>query len=225
MSFTTYNELKTRLAEILEDDGSETAAYIPTAIFLAEERVAKDLDLQTFQETVITSAFTNTSIPGGGIETIVSTGIADATFLYFDHVFNCGQKLDMVDYSFTKEIDIYESSAGTSASYYSFKNDPNTLYFAPPVSVVQCEIVYTRRPEKLAAGVQTNDILKKAPELLLYASMIEMSLFQKNWETKGFWDEMYKNSLESNLNTTRRERHDVSQKHRNPANTQSTLGN
>jgi hypothetical protein len=222
--FTTYSELIQTVKDVSEDDSAEVASYIPTAIGIAEEMCIKDLDMKTNIVTTSTAALRNVSIPGGGIETIVSTCILDRGFLYFTDVFQCGQKLDHVEYSATKEMNQYQASIGVSAYFYAFKDDPGQVYVSPAVSGVTFEFNYVKRPDNLSNINTSNDLLEKAPELLYYATMMEMSFFFKNWETYQFWFESYKRSLESHLNVSRRERTDKGQKHMGNAETQSTTG-
>ena len=217
---STYSGLVSVIQEAAEDNSGEFVAFIPTAIFVAEEELAKALDMTRFKRTV------NVSVTEAeGVS--VATGIVDdGVFLYFNHVFHNDKKLDRVDYSYIKEINRFETSVGTSASYYAFLDKPDTLFLSPPVSSGTLEIVYTARPTKLEPGNQTNEIILNAPDALYYGTMVQMSLFMKNWETKGFWQEKYNEALTSHLNTTRRERTDVGQADRAPnVNSQSTGGN
>lgn len=225
MSIETYTELKSAIAEIIEDDSVEVSAFIPKAIYIAEERLSRDLDLKTLHDTTIVSVVTNTSIPGGGIETKVSTNITPTHFIEFNHIFQNGNKLDNVDYSFVKEVNQWESSLGTSARYYAFKQYPNVIYCAPPVSSGTFEINFKKRPTKLSNNNTSNDLLARMPDLLLYRSLIEMSLFLKNWETVQFWQTLYDSALETALNVGRKERMDIGQKHEaTGVNMQSTTG-
>lgn len=224
MAITNYSELKLAISEALEDDSAEVSAFIPKAIYLTEERLSHALDMRTQIETTTASAFELVSIPGGGVETQVSTGIKDTDFVYFNDVFHCGTKLDNVAYSFTKEFNQHETSAGTSARYYSMKATPSILYVSPPVSVGLFEILFTKRAQPLTNGNQSNDLMAKAPELLYYGSMAEMSFFMKNWETKQFWDARFNEDLQLRLNMTRRERTDEGQQSLSNSETQSTGG-
>jgi hypothetical protein len=226
MGISTYTSLVHTLQEFIEDDSEEVSVMIPTAILLAEERLSKDLDLKqlTVDTSARTSAITNVSIAVSGIETRVSTGIDANSFLYFKNVYFNGEKLDQVDVSYTKEINRYEASAKASPRYYGFENTANTIVVAPPVSSVKFSITYNKKPTRLSNSVQTNTLMNKAPELLFYASMIELSRALKNWETINVWESTYTNLLTSNLNTTRRERTDIGQKHFSVNETQSTTG-
>lgn len=215
---TTFTGLVSTIQEAAEDNSLEFIEYIPTAILLAEERVVKALDMKRLSTKVLTSAISTAGVS-------VSTGINDQDFLYFNHVFLNNTKLDSVDYSYVREINRYETSAGTSARYYAFLDDPNTIILAPPVSSGKVEVVYTERPQRLGTTNETNELINNAPDVLFYATMVEMSLFMKNWETVNNWETYYTEAIRSHLNTTRRERRDVGQGHfAVGVDTQSTQG-
>lgn len=217
---TTYSGFVSVLRAAAEDDSDEFIDFIPTAVFIAEEKIAKALDMSRF-EVKTTVSVTETS----GVS--VATGITDdGNFLYFNHAFYNNRKLDLVDYSYTKEINRFETSVGVSARYYSFFDKPGTVFLAPPVSGGSLELVYTKRPTKLSNANQTNEIILNAPDALYYGTMVELSLFMKNWDTLQIWENQYNEALLSHLNTTRRERTDVGQAHNaTGVNTQSVQGN
>ena len=226
MGILTYTSLIRTIKDIIEDDSTEVSAFIPTAILLAQERVNKDIDTKKFARTtsVTTSMISNVSIGVSGYETIVSTCIQPQEFLSFRSVYFNGEKLDQVDVSFTKEINRYETTIGCSARYYAFLESPNKLYIAPPVSAGKFSLQFNQRVPKLSSSNDTNVIIEEFPELLFYAALSEMSKFLKNWQTVGAWDNAYVNLLTTNLNTTRKERTEIGQKHMSTGETQSTTG-
>ena len=226
MGLRTYTSIVNAIKQVIEDDSAEVTEYIPTAIFLAEERVAKDMDAKelTVETSAVTSAITNVTIGTSGLETEVSTGIDNDDFLYFKNVYYNGEKLDMVDVSYLREINRYETSAGCSARYYGWVDKPDTIYVSPPVSAGKFSLTYSEKPMNISTTNTTNVITRKFPEMLFYGALVEMQMFMKNWETLPLWEQSYQRYLQTNLNVTRRERTDIGQKHFSPNETQSTTG-
>jgi hypothetical protein len=213
----SYNDILTAVRAVAEDDSQEFIDYIPTAIFLAEQRISRDFDYQNFDVMVA-------NVPINLDTETVTTGIADNTFLYFKHVFYNGKKLDQVDVSFIREINRFETTPTNDPRYYAFFDDPNTLYISPKVDTGNFEIMYTKKPDPLSAINATNEILGKAPDALFCRTMYEMAVFMKHPEMSNAYLGEYRQILESVLNLTRRERTDVGQSEMaEGVNTQSSL--
>lgn len=216
MGVQTYTSLVQTIKDIIEDDSSEVSDYVPTAVFLAEEILAKDLDMSRLEVTVSLQPTVSASAYNQAYTQLypVST-INDKDFLYFNHILQNGRKLTKVDYSYIEEFNRQEgtSSYGTSAEYWGFNATPSVIQIAPAVSgrVTNFKCNYTKRPTKLTAGETSNELIRSAPELLLYQSMVQMSSFLKHWETMATWQTQYQQSLQSHLNVSRRERKEVGQ--------------
>lgn len=165
------------------------------------------------------------SLPGYEYFTQITTGIDSTSFLYFTNVWiedsrGSKTKLEQVDISFIQEIQREVAFTEKTPRYYAINNGPRALLIAPYVKasdVKQFIIEYVRGPDALSSSNQTNIILEKAGDLLYAATLSEMAEYKMNWETKQFWNQKYESLLTSHLNTTRKERRDEGEDHRNVA--------
>ena len=242
---SSYDNLKTRVLDILEDSSTEAAAYVDTAIFLAEKRCMRDLDyyelktklsvsydvnVQTGVKNAIILTSARSPLNLGGDSNLklkdkflfkIITGIDKNSFLYFDHVVHDvgGQetKLEYVEYSWIKEHTRYSTSE--EPRYYSYFKDPNEIFISPfaSTSFSSFDFYYTKQPTHLSSSNTTNEILDKAPDLLLIATVIEMCGYQMNFDTVGYWESRYSTLLDGHRSVADRERRDVGHNNASPS--------
>lgn len=201
---TTYNTLVSAVKAVSEDDSGEFASFIPFAIDLAQETLAKDLDFFRLKETKVITV--NTS---GAVNAV--TSIEDSKFLYPSNAYTSATNLELVDISFIKEYNAnISASAASTPKYYAFGATSETIHFAPPANIsVDITLEYFEMPEKISSGNQTNKLTEKAPGALYCATMIEMNLFTEDYNKLQIWRDRYNEHLLRNFSISKRERKEI----------------
>ncbi len=181
-SITTYSTLVQALIDEAEDDGTEFAAFIPTAIDLTEEKLFKELELPELEEKetgTLTGAIATLSKP-------TNYKFADY-FMITDGSGNnivLKKKLE----SFLRD---YWSSGTDIPKYYSDETS-TTFRLAPtPSSNFAYEIKYTKEPTKLSTGNETNYYTDNCQDALFHGSMLEMAKFMKAWDQIPVWEQSF----------------------------------
>lgn len=218
----TYNGLVSAVKALAEDDSAEFEAYIPTAIFIAEERLVRELD--TF----------------GLIAEVSVTASAGDPLLAkpSGHLFTHDIRFNTSGNSFIQPtlktndfIRDYWPTARTSTSTYPFGQpkyygpDDNTNWvIAPtPASAYVFTVKYTKQLTHVSATNQTNYYTDSAPEALFYATMVHIGEFMKDYEVVNVWEGQYRRSIQGINNQGRRDRRDDGVNPRNPEGGPNTL--
>lgn len=187
----TYDTLKQDVQRYLERGGSLAAdpivfEQIPRLINLAERRIARELKIQGFIAVV-----TDTLVPGQSVypkpdrwrDTVsinVGTGTANAnrTFLL------------PRAYEYLRSFWPNESLTATP-QFYADYNYTNWLLAPTPDQAYPIEVLYYELPRLLDDTTQTNWLTEYAPQLLLYATLLEATPFLKNDERIATWQGFY----------------------------------
>lgn len=161
---------------------------IPRLINLAERRIARELKVEGFIEVV-----TGTFVPGKSVykkpdrwrDTVsINVGLGEAPpFKQRTPVFARG-------YEYLRSYWPDESETA-SPEFYGDYNYDHWLVIPPPDKAYPFEILYYALPPLLDETNQTNWVTEYAPQLLLYATLLEASPFLKNDERIGTWQTFY----------------------------------
>lgn len=79
--------------------------------------------------------------------------------------------------------------------YYSDWDFNHWLIVPTPDFAYPFEVIYHERPTPLSASESTNWTTQNAPQLLLYACMLEACLFLKRDDRMGMWEAQYNRAL------------------------------
>ena len=188
----TYNGLVSSLAALAEDDSQEFLNYIPTAIFLTEERMFKELDTDGIE------AFTSVTAVAGNPLLAKPTGyrvgldISYRTSSGIQHVIKRGDDY-LRDYW---PVNASSSAHPNGVPKYFADRGPNSFTLAPiPASAYQFEILHTKPLTHLSAGNQTNYYTDECPDALFYGTMSNMCEFLKDYGTQQVWETKYVNAM------------------------------
>lgn len=191
MTFTTLQDDVKRYLE----RGSSTAqdpvfiAQLPSLINFAERRIAQELKIEGFIN-VVTGNFTIgepvLSKPDRWRDTVswaVGTGTG----------YNTRQQLYTRAYEY---LGLYwpDRTATDTPEFYADYDSTHWLVAPTPDVEYPFEILYYELPQLLSDSVQTNWITEYAPQLLLYATLLEAAPFLKNDERISIWQAMYDRS-------------------------------
>lgn len=174
----TYSQYKTQIANlaIVPETDPNFVILLPQMITYAENRIYRDLDLLSTVTTYDQSA------TASGVRTVV---IPQGTFVTIQNV---NALTDTTTRNtllpVTKEFldNVWGSSSGSSLpKYFALLND-TTIIFGPwPDAIYPLEIIGTIRPPSLAADNPTTFISLYLPDLMIMASMIFISAYQRDF--------------------------------------------
>jgi hypothetical protein len=203
----TYDQLKQNVQDWLENSATSftTAtgsgkAPIDLCIELAELRIAKEVDLTAFRKV------STLSLSGSTATVAVPSDMVVPRYLRIQN----GDFLLQKDESFIKEYNKNPSNTGT-VRYYAF-NQTGTTYtsgnrqtnflFGPtPALATTVEIGYTMRVPGLSSGNQNTYLGDKAPDVILYGTLIEAVGYMKETpQAIELWQSYYNRALQTLAN-------------------------
>ena len=169
----TFTTLKTAIQDYTQNTESTFVTNLPTVIKQAEDRIVKSVELPNFRKNV-TGTFTN----GNQYLATPSDYLYPLSLAVLDSSNNYSYLIS-TDVSFIREAYPSASSTGTPKHYAQF--DDTTFIVGPsPSSALNVELHYYYIPQSITASSDgTSWLGTNAPELLLYASLIEAYTFMK----------------------------------------------
>ena len=188
---TTFDSLKTDVQRYLERGASlstDPVVYeqIPRLINLAERRCARELKIQGFINVVTDTLIAGQSVyakPDRWRDTVsisIGTGASN----------NTRKSLLTRSYEYARAY-WPDDTATDEPEYYADYNYSNWLAVPTPDAAYPWEILYYELPVLLDDANQSNWLTEYAPELLLYATLLESTPFLKNDERIPVWQQMY----------------------------------
>lgn len=173
----TYNSLITTVGDYLERD--DLVAKIPIFIMLAETKVARVLKAQLAQIAVTDALTASNPVvvkPARWVETISFT-IQTPTGI-------------VVLKERTRETiqSMYPVLTDTAVPKYYSEWQENYYYIGPtPDAAYDFELMMYQQPPSLDITQQTNYLTEKAPDLLLYSTLLEAEGYLKNDDRLPVW--------------------------------------
>ena len=190
---TTYAELTQQILDYTEtDDNVLTSTINNDIIEHAESRIFRNADLDVFKKyktASLTSCDAFVATPGSTPQTFA--------FIRYVQIFstdNVRISLEKKDSSFMNEFLPNRTTTGTPKYYANWDND--TIILAPaPDAAYTVELAYNAQPTGLSSGNTTTWISTNAPEMLLYACLVEAFKFLKNPQMVQMYEQYYKEHL------------------------------
>ena len=170
MSLNTYDGLKASIANWL--NRTDLATEIPDFIALAEDRLSQEVRVPTIEKTaaVVLDANGAVTIP--------------ADFLELKYAFYNENPLERVSLT---ELRNYVTTEGAPLI---FAREVRQFVFHPVPTMTASDkliFIYYKDVPPLSVSAPTNELLEMAPQLYLYASLVEASNFlgsdSSRWET------------------------------------------
>lgn len=191
----TYTSLVSEVEAYLNRTDAATIARIPDFIYQAEQRIcreSKNIGLETY---VVGNFITGTSVyqkPARWRRNLsfnFGTGTGN----------NTRNQLLLRKYEFLRNY--WPDSTSTSTpKFYCDYGYSNFLVAPTPDDDYPFEYCYLQLPEPITAANQTNWLTNFAPDVLLYATLLEAVPFLKDDERVQVWQGYYDKGL-SSLNT------------------------
>jgi hypothetical protein len=188
MTFTTLKQDVQRYLERGDTLASDPIVFeqIPRLINLAERRIARELKIQGFINVVTTQLLAGNPViakPDRWRDTVsvfIGTGANN----------NSRSALYTRSYDYLRSYWPDATQTGEPLFYSDY--DYNHWLVAPtPDEDYPIEILYYQLPALLTEEAQTNWLTENAPEILLYATLLEATPFLKNDERIPVWQNMY----------------------------------
>ena len=174
MAISNYSELQTAVANWLDRD--DLSARIPEFISLAEARFNRLLRLRSMESKQTASTVggqRNYNLP--------------ASYIQMRNFQLNTSPLTTLSYVTPEIYDrVWGGSTGGIPKFYTIVADEISL--GPiPGSVITMEMLFYKRFDNLSASTTTNWLLTYAPDIYLYASMLEAEPFIMNDERVPLW--------------------------------------
>ena len=191
MSYTmTYDSLLEDLRRYLERGftaESDQIVYeqLPRLVTLAERRIARELKIEGFITPVTTPLQAGLPVymkPDRWRDTVSMTVTGSPIFAR--------------SYEYCRSYWPDEAETG-APQFYADYDFQHWLITPPPDDDYDLEILYYEQPALLGEDLQTNWLTDYAPDLILYATLLEASPFLKNDERVGMWQAMYDRSAKA----------------------------
>ena len=186
---TTYAELVQNIKDFMEDDGTEFSNEIDKFIDLAELRISRDVITPEFKRKV-TSAF-SANDP-------FLTMPTDLVTLEHLQVINSNVRTLLLLKSDEFITEYWPNRTSTGVPKYYTYFDTSTIYVAPtPSSNLSLELSYKRRLPALSSSNTSNWTSINAADALLYACLIEASVFNRNYNLQDRYTAMYQQAVKT----------------------------
>jgi len=191
MSYSmTYDSLLVDVRRYLErgfTQESDQIVYdqLPRLVTLGERRIARELKIQGFIRAVTTPLSTGVAVylkPDRWRDTVSMTVTGSPIFAR--------------SYEYCRSYWPDEAETG-APQFYADYDFQHWLITPPPDDDYDLEILYYEQPALLGEDLQTNWLTDYAPDLILYATLLEASPFLKNDERVGMWQAMYDRSAKA----------------------------
>jgi hypothetical protein len=180
----TYSSLLEDLRRYLERGftaESDQIVYeqLPRLVTLGERRISRELKIQGFIRAVTTPLQTGVATyrkPDRWRDTVSMTVNGSPIFAR--------------SYEYCRSY--WPDEAETAAPQFYADYDYNHWLITPtPDANSNLEVMYYEQPRFLGEDFQTNWLTEYAPDLLLYAALLEATPFLKKDERIGTWQQMY----------------------------------
>ena len=177
MSIASYSELKTAVANWL--NRSDLTSYVPDIITFGEKRIYRDLRIRAM-ETALSSAISS------GVVALPSDYV-ELKFAYVNGSPTRILKRRQPDFIYEK----YPTRSADAKPNFIAREASNFIFGPYPDSGYTIKGVYYKRLDPLSDSNTTNWFTANAPDLLLYASLVEAEPFLKNDSRIATWESFY----------------------------------
>jgi len=184
MSFATYSDLQTSIANYLAR--SDLTSQIPDFITFAENRLRRELRIRQMLKSVTTA-----TVSGDNTVELPSDFLQVRDFVVMTN------PIQPLSYSSPSALsnDRRASEVGVPMSYTILASE---FQVSPaPDGVYTVKLLYFAAPAYLSSSNTSNVFLTKAPDALLYASLIEAEPYLMNDARINTWGTMYDRAISS----------------------------
>jgi hypothetical protein len=183
----TYDTLTTAVIDYLERNDANLVSQIPLFIMLGERRVARDLKILGLKV-----AITDNFLPNQGVFAKPTRWLNDSSFnIGTGPSFNTRVYLLQRSVEFCRQYWPDPTQVGTP-KYYASTYNYNFWFVVPtPDLAYPYEVLYYETPQFIDNTTSTNFLTESAPEVLLYATLLETAPYLKDDERVPIWQQRY----------------------------------
>lgn len=191
----TYVKLVEQILSYCEKVGdSKLTAQIPFLVMLAENRIAADFKQQGFQ-SVVTGEFT----VGAEGATFAKPAFWRETISFtYKHPTEGWRPVRLRALEYLKTF-WPVAAVLEPPRFYADYNATNFFVAPSPNLAYEFELAYYARLQPLDADHEENWLTRNAPQMLLYASLLEANMWLKNADKSAFWAAQYETQKASLL--------------------------
>lgn len=198
MALSTWTELKTSIADWLHR--TDLTAVIPDFVTLAEEQIARDLSAlppfwNTSSSVALTSGSNAFTLPVDAMGIISARIVSPTSYV---------ESIDVIPYPDLVRLTGLDSVVTGAPQYLAtLGNDGGTagqakgIVWPTPEQNYTLEITYRAALLQLGAGQASNFLLKRAPSIYLYASLLEAAPYLHNDARMNTWQSKYRMAVEA----------------------------
>lgn len=185
----TYDNLVTDIAQYLERTDAATLAKIPTFIGLTEQKIATQLKILG-NLTVQASTF----IQGANIIDKPARWHKTVSF----NITVAGRRRPVLLRTYEYLREYWPDPAQEDVPKFFADYDYTHWMIAPtPDAAYNFEILYYERIQPLDSSNQTNWFTIYAPQALLYGSLVEASMFLKNYDKAAAYGQQFETIMQT----------------------------
>lgn len=188
----TYNNLLTLIPSYLERSDQDVIDNIPIFVELAQRRISKDVK-QLGLTTYLVGAFT----PSVGVYAKPAKWSNALSFNFGSgEGNNTITQLQLRPYEFCIEY-WKDLSATDTPKYYADYGYSHWLIVPTPAVASPFEVAFMGMSSTIDETQQTNWVTQFAPEMLIYASLMEAQIYLKNDQRTAYFEDLYTKALQS----------------------------
>ena len=177
MSIASYSELKTAVGNWL--NRADLTTYIPDLVMLGEKRIYRDLRIRAM-ETALSDTISS------GVIALPSDYV-ELKFAYVDGSPTQILQRKTAEFIYTK----YPERSASGKPHFIGREGSNFIFGPYADSTYTIKGIYYARLTALSTSNETNWFTTNAPDLLLFASLLEAEVFIKNDERLVLWQTKY----------------------------------
>jgi hypothetical protein len=183
----TYDTLTASVQDYLERNDATLVAEIPLFIMLGERRVARDLKILGLK-----NAITDALVEGSSVFQKPTRWLNDSSFnIGTGTLFDTRLFLEQRAYEWCRTYWPDPTQVGTPKYYASDYNYYFWFLVPTPDRAYPYEILYYETPQLIDPTTSSNFLTENAPEVLLYATLLETASYLKDDERVPVWTDYY----------------------------------
>lgn len=188
----TFSTLSAQVSDYLNRTDADTLAMIPYFIYQAENRISRECKVLGIESYV-----TGTFIAGQSVYAKPSRWRRNLSINFGTGTNNnTRNQLFLRSYEYIREF-AQDSTAQGIPQYYADYGYENIVIGPTPNANYPFEWCYLQLPDPISSSNQVSWLTNYAPDLLLYATLLESASFLKDDERLPMWQSMYDRALAS----------------------------
>lgn len=186
----TYNSLKQAIQFYLERSDAPVLDQIPLFIMLGERRVARDLKILGLKVFVTDDLIPNNQVLEKPARWLNTSTFNIGTPTQTDPDFNTRIQIPLRSYEYCRMYWPDPTQVATP-KYIADYDFTHYLIVPTPDQAYPYELAYYELPSLIDETGQTNWLTENAPDILLYASLLETASYLKDDERVPVWTSYY----------------------------------